>query len=156
MSNQATSCKGDTGGQLRASPRSSSELRLDANKVEAAKAKKGTCRECGTVYQAQRTTREFCCTACRRTFHNRRALQGADFYDLFMAIRFDRDNAKKAGAWSLMCRMAASFKATDDRERNCRQSWDDIAKVKDRNSHLGATVVGVNVAGMSRPKGGGA
>jgi len=74
-------------------------------------------RECGISYEARRATREFCGAACRRAFNNRRMLRGADLYDLFMALRFDRENAKRSGAWSLMRRMAAHFKAEDDRAR---------------------------------------
>ncbi|MGD0024504.1 MAG: transcriptional regulator [Xanthobacteraceae bacterium] len=77
----------------------------------------GHCRECGASYEAGRATREFCGMACRRAFSNRRMLRGADMYDLLMQLRFDRERAKRSGAWSLLCRMAAAFKAEDDRER---------------------------------------
>jgi hypothetical protein len=43
--------------------------------------------------------------------------------------------------------MVAAFKAEDDRERAGRRSWDDFGRVRERNGHLVATVVGVNVAG---------
>ena len=79
-------------------------------------------------------------------------LGGAAFYDLVMASRFDRDAAKAAGAWSLLCRMAAAFKAEDDAERASRKSWDDAAKVRARNAHFIAMLVGVNVAGTRAVK----
>lgn len=110
----------------------------------------GRCRDCGERFAADRRSREFCSAKCRSAFHNRAAARGADLFHLFMAFRFDRVNAKAAGVWSLMSRMAAAFKADDDRKRNGRPSWDDIAKVKARNVHLTATVVSVNVAGMRR------
>jgi hypothetical protein len=111
---------------------------------------RGTCRECGAHFQTQRASREFCCTKCRHTFHNRAASRGAELFHLFMAMRFDRANAEESGAWSLMCRLAASFKAKDDRDRNGRRSWDDVQKVKQRNAALASTVVGLNADGMGR------
>jgi hypothetical protein len=67
-----------------------------------------------------------------------------------MAWRFNRAEAVAVGVQSLLCRMAAAFKAEDDRERAGRQSWDNFSRVRDRNAHLEATVVGVNVAGNPR------
>ncbi len=99
---------------------------------------------------AQRATREFCRSACRKAFQNRVALRGVDLFHLFMSMRFDRANAEAEGVWSLMCRLAASYKEQDDRDRDGRRSWDDVAKVRARNPHLGATVVGLNVAGKCR------
>lgn len=115
------------------------------NRHKRAPATKKTCRECGAQYIPQRTTREFCCTACRRAFSNRRMLRGSHFYDLIMAIRFDRAAAAQEGAWSLLCRQAAAFKAEDDRERGGRKSWDDVAAVRARNAQLQSTLVGINV-----------
>lgn len=112
------------------------------------------CRECGAKFQAKRTTRAFCAEKCRRSFNNRRRLQGADFYDLIMAMRYDRADAKETGVWSLLCRMAANFKAADERERGGRRSWDGMRKVLERNPHLSATLVGVNVAGRRATRGG--
>jgi endogenous inhibitor of DNA gyrase (YacG/DUF329 family) len=113
--------------------------------------KRRTCRECGAHFQAQRVSREFCCTKCRQIFHNRAASRAAEIFHVLMAMRFDRANAKAAGAWSLLCRMAAAFKAEDDRARPGRRpSWDGIEKVKARNAHLLATVVADNLAGQRR------
>jgi hypothetical protein len=105
------------------------------------------CRECNAEFLAQRDTREFCSPRCRGAFNNRRLRRGGQFYDLVMEWRFRRTADAAAGAQSLLCRMAAAFKAEDDRDRAGRQSWDDVARVRERNSHLVATVVGVNVAG---------
>jgi hypothetical protein len=112
--------------------------------------KQKVCRECGAAYEAQRTTREFCGTACRKAFHNRAALRGVDLFHLFMSMRFDRANAEAEGVWSLMCRLAASYKEQDHRERDGRKSFDDVAKVRERNPHLNSTVVGLKVAGECR------
>ncbi len=57
----------------------------------------GFCRECGVRFQAHRTSREFCCTECRQTFHNRAASRGAEIFHVLMAMRFDRAKATAAG-----------------------------------------------------------
>jgi len=114
-------------------------------------ARVGACRECGARYTAKRATRGFCCGVCRQNWNNRRLLRGAEFYDLFMSMRHDRDHADDQGAWNFMCRMAADYKAKDDSERAGRRSWDTIRNVKDRNTHLTATVVAVDyVAGLPK------
>jgi hypothetical protein len=113
-------------------------------------AKLASCRECGGAFQAKRATQEFCCAACRRVFNNRKMVRGAALYDLVMVMRHNRAAAKDLGAWTLLCRMAAAFKAVDDRDRNGRRSWDDVGKVKSRNPYLSATIVGVNVDGVKR------
>jgi hypothetical protein len=121
-----------------------------ATKCEAAKrpnAKFRRCRECGERFQSKRAGTEFCQPSCRRNFHNRQQVRGAQFFSLVMALRFDRDAAKASGAWRLLCRLAAAAKAADDAERAGRRSWDDAAAVRARNPALAATVVGVNVAG---------
>jgi len=105
------------------------------------------CSECGKRFELKRADGEFCSAPCRRNFGNRRMLRGAAFYDLVMASRFDRDVAEAEGAWSLLCRMAAAFKAQDDAERASRRSWDNTAKVRARNPSMVAKLVGVNVAG---------
>jgi hypothetical protein len=112
--------------------------------------KPGTCRECGTAFIGRRATRAFCCAACRRTFNHRRLLRGADFYDLFMAMRFEREIAADEGAWTLLCKMAAAFKSEDDHERDGRKSWDDVAVISARNPHLQSVVVEVNVGRARR------
>jgi hypothetical protein len=108
------------------------------------------CRECGSPFSAQRSTREFCSSNCRAQFHNRQARHGRDFFSAVMAIRYDRDAAKEARMWSLLCRMAAAVKAEDNRNRNGRPSWDSVAKLRARATPLRATLVGVNVAGSRR------
>jgi protein-arginine kinase activator protein McsA len=130
-------------------PRSSSSaLRLDTNKVETAKAKKGTCRECGAVYQAQRTTREFCSAACRRAFNNRKMIRGAAIYSLAMEWRADRSDTT---ALNLLCRLLAEFKNEDDWAG--RKSWDSAANVIRDRPYLTATVLDRNITGLRRTGG---
>src|SRR5260221_792847 len=107
----------------------------------------GFCRECGVRFQAHRPSREFCCTKCRQTFHNRAASRGAEIFHVLMAMRFDRAKATAAGAYKLLCRMAAAFKAEDHRAPPGRASWDDIERDKPRNDPLLATIVDDRAAG---------
>jgi hypothetical protein len=117
------------------------------NARELARIRFKNCSDCGKRFELKRADGEFCSAPCRRNFGNRRMLRGAAFYDLVMATRFDRDAAETQGAWSLLCRMAAAFKAEDDAERASRKSWDNTAKVRARNPSMVAKLVGVNVAG---------
>lgn len=110
--------------------------------------KAGTCRECGNGFEAQRASAGFCSTKCRAAYNNRRQRHGADLFDLVMSWRFDRVHAKAAGALSLLCRMAAAFRAEDKSERAGRKSWQSVSKVRERNVRLIATVVG-HVAGRA-------
>jgi hypothetical protein len=103
----------------------------------------GRCRECGRELHASRAA--FCETACRRAFNNRKASRGAQLYDLIMALRLDRNAAAEAGVFFLICRMIKKFANEDALAGRC--SWDAPFLVRARNSHLAATVVGINVAG---------
>jgi hypothetical protein len=123
------------------------------NARELARIRFKNCSECGKRFELKRADGEFCSASCRHNFGNRRMLRGAAFYDLVMASRFDRDAAEAHGAWSLLCRMAAAFKAEDDAERASRKSWDNTAKVRARNPSIIAKLVGVNIAGRSRRNG---
>ena len=106
------------------------------------------CRECGAIFSARRSTRDFCNVECRREYHNRHMRRGAALYSAVMALRFQRSQA--AGAFTLLTRMAAAFRREDIRERDGRRSWDDLRECKKRQAHLAAIVVGTNVAGTRR------
>lgn len=81
------------------------------------------CKECGCELERTRQPRMFCSTAHRQAFNNRRLERGAALYDLFMAMRYDRDRATELGLWAIMCRMAKDFREEDERERDGRKSW---------------------------------
>lgn len=84
------------------------------------------CMECGTEFKKIRAHEQrFCSSACRTSHTNRRKLRGAEIYDLFMTMRYDRDNSK--GVWAIMCRMA--------------QSWNEEDKEASRKSFMPARVV---------------
>lgn len=86
-----------------------------------------TCRECGRSYKSLRADGEFCQTKCRSAWNNRRAIRGAELYDLFMALRFERGVATKLGVWKLICRMAWWWKDQDAKERAGRKSYAEPA-----------------------------
>ncbi len=78
------------------------------------------CRECGVQHN---TKGVFCCTGCRQAWNNRRLQRGAELYDLFMIVRYQRGVAKLHGIWTIVCRAAQTWREEDVRERGGRQSW---------------------------------
>jgi hypothetical protein len=90
------------------------------------------CLECGGEVKAEaRREAEFCCDPCRKAFNNRRALRGAELYDLFMSQRFDRANAGKQGAWTVMCSLASAYRDADKTKRQGRRSWRKLGAALD-------------------------
>lgn len=74
-------------------------------------------------------------------FANRRAERGAQLYDLFMLTRFQRDDAGKIGAASLMRNLASHWRQDDITRRAGRRSWTAAPKVIDRLNWARANVV---------------
>jgi hypothetical protein len=109
-----------------------------------------TCRECGQTFECQRATALYCSAKCRQTFNNRRAMRGAELYDLFMSMRYERERAAQQGVWKFMCRMAKSYRANDERERDGRKSWDDMRDVFERNVFLNADIIVTHNAGKRK------
>lgn len=112
----------------------------DASRLVAAPAAR-ICGECGAAYTSASPTVEFCGEPCRKAFNNRRAVRGAEMYDLFMAMRFDRAAAKRLQVWRALCRMASHFHAEDARDRAARPSWRAPAKILERRPYLLATTI---------------
>lgn len=108
-----------------------------------------TCRECGRPWRSNRQA-SVACPDCSKIFDRRRQTRGAQVYDLFMAMRYERGLAAKLGVWSLMCRMANKWREEDVRERDGRPSWVDPATVREKNLPLLATVLSNNAAGVPR------
>lgn len=79
------------------------------------------CQECGSVYTARKSHARFCSTVCRKLHNNRRATRGAELYDYYMAMRFER--ATHGGSIAIMNQMASNWRETDKRERDGRFSW---------------------------------
>lgn len=87
------------------------------------------CLECGEQFQARDHESHYCTTACRKAFNNRRAVRGAELYDLYMAHRFERESAKQAGVFQAINRLASMWREQDKRERSRRKSWRPFRKI---------------------------
>ncbi|RUX03174.1 MAG: transcriptional regulator [Mesorhizobium sp.] len=81
------------------------------------------CLECGKLFNDRRAGRLFCSGACRLAFNNRRMKRGAEMYDLFRAMRRERDEAKLLGLWAEMCRLELRWQQEDQEERPDRRSY---------------------------------
>ena len=123
------------------------DRRLDAPKERPAHALRNnlrplrTCCECGAAYEAVTVEATFCSAPCRKAWNNRRAVRGAELYDLFMALRFDRQTATALKVWKLLNRLAAIYRAEDKAERAGRLSWRPPAEILMRRPYLKADVL---------------
>ncbi len=93
------------------------------------------CAECGA--DASRAA-SFCGDACRHAFNNRRRVRGAEIYDLFMALRFERRLGTALGLFQAICRLASDFRAEDRASRDGRKSWRHPRTVLSERPHLKA------------------
>ena len=122
-------------------------MRLDATPHKAPKAQPQssalcrTCLECGTSYTARIARGDFCSPRCRKDWNNRRALRGAELYDLFMAHRFDRARAAELRLLGAMNRMASNWRGDDRDRRAGRRSWRDPEAVLADRPYLRAIAV---------------
>lgn len=84
------------------------------------------CRECGAELAplGLRPNASFCCTAHRKEWNNRRAVRGAELYDLLMANRYERDVAKQRGVWTIATNLTRAYRDSDVALRQGRKSWD--------------------------------
>ncbi len=105
------------------------------------------CLECGSLFQPAKRSAEFCGTACRSVFNNRRAMRGATLYDVVMSLRHDRKLANSMEAWKIMCRMAMQFRDEDKDTRGGRKSWRDLRKALRDRPDLYATVIANDAGG---------
>jgi hypothetical protein len=112
-----------------------------AEATETARRFRRICSECGVEFRAAMKHADFCGTACRKLFNNRRLTRGAELYDLIMVLRFDRGPAQLLKVWNLICRLASEYRAEDQRERAGRKSWRSAREIIDRRPYLAGTVV---------------
>lgn len=56
---------------------------------------------------------KFCSNSCKGAWHNRRKLRGADIYDLFMNMRYNRAAAEEAEVWKEVCRLGEKWNDED-------------------------------------------
>jgi hypothetical protein len=110
----------------------SEEGRLDAPKTGP------ICLECGGPGSA---FGDFCCAACRKSWNNRRMVRGAELYDLFMALRYERRTAYPMGLFGIISRAAAMFRREDLAERAGRKSWRAPSDILERRPYLRATIL---------------
>lgn len=103
---------------------------------------KRRCLECDAPLLASAAREaEFCCAGCRKDWNNRRYQRGAQLYDLFMCLRFERKLATLRGVWTMMCSLARAFRDADNHARGGRRSWRRIdralADIPQAFSHQG-------------------
>ena len=71
--------------------------------------------------------------------------RGAEIYDLFMVLRYDRETGKLLKLWRIINRMAALFREEDRRERDGRRSWRKPRDVLADKPYLNADVLSRHV-----------
>lgn len=113
------------GGALEALQPPASRRAIAARLAPPARPKRELiCLECATPFQSVEAHAEFCCTAHRQSWNNRRMKRGAQLYDLVMAMRFDRGLAAKLSiGWTLICTLASAYRDADNALRGGRRSW---------------------------------
>lgn len=74
---------------------------------------KKTCDECHVGFVAKKKEARFCCSPCRKTYNNRRAIRGAELYDLMMCCRYDREYAYRVKLPSLIARRCSEWRNED-------------------------------------------
>ncbi|CAM5767063.1 hypothetical protein [Bosea minatitlanensis] len=81
------------------------------------------CLECGEPFQSVEAHAEFCCAAHRKAWNNRRMVRGAQLYDLWMMVRYERGLARLKGLRNLMSNLSRAYRDADRSLRNGRRSW---------------------------------
>tara|TARA_Y100001001_G_C7844625_1_gene251874 strand:+ start:140 stop:451 length:312 start_codon:yes stop_codon:yes gene_type:complete len=88
------------------------------------------CAECDTTFAPKKASSRFCSSPCRKTWNNRRATRGAQLYDAFMSLRYDRAGAEAAGLdYKFVCRMGEMFHAEDAGRKSFRDVEDVMGEV---------------------------
>ena len=100
-----------------------------------------SCLECGAPFGRSSHPGAFCAPRCREAWNNRRKARGAELYDLFMAMRFERGRARLLSLYTALCRAASLFRDQDVAERAGRRSWGDPAEVLARRPYLRAKMM---------------
>ena len=109
------------------------------------------CLECGGAFTPRAVPGnhqpEFCSNACRSLFNNRRKRRGAEFYDLIMAHRFEREEAQQLRVLSKINRLASIYRQQDKDARSARRSWRKANEVIGERPYLSS----VTIVGRRRP-----
>lgn len=99
------------------------------------------CLECGARFHHDRRDAEFCSRPCIQAWNNRRAVRGAEMYDLFMALRFQRELATEMQLRTVMTQLASAFREDDLKKRAGRRSWRKPHAAVEKHVHLKAQVL---------------
>ena len=89
------------------------------------------CKECGLDLarlsnRPVKAEKVFCSAPCKQNFNNRRRDRGAELYDLFMELRFNRTVAAERNVWTTLCDRASAYRDADKAKRGGRRSWRDL------------------------------
>lgn len=103
------------------------------------------CQECGGPFEALRAHKRFCKQGCQTAFNNRRFRRGAQLYDLFMTLRYERKLAGKLSVWSKACRLAQDWRREDNERRDGRKSWQDARSLLASMPSLSASYSNVRI-----------
>ena len=97
------------------------------------------CTECGEAFGSDRFNAEFCSVPCKAKFNNRRAMRGAELYDVLMNMRYGSGFGRVKGAFTILTALARGYREQDRAERGGRRSW---AKLSTRLNEM-ARIPGV-------------
>lgn len=81
------------------------------------------CLECGEGFSSVSAHAEFCCAEHRKAWNNRRMIRGAELYDLWMIVRYERGLARVKAVMNLMSSLARAYRDADRTLRGGRRSW---------------------------------
>lgn len=90
------------------------------------------CQDCGDKFGTDRGNAKFCSDTCRKAFNNRRMKRGAELYDFYMMIRYERSATMRDGtlqanvAKGMMEKLGELYREADKTNRGGRKSWFDI------------------------------
>jgi predicted nucleic acid-binding Zn ribbon protein len=116
-----------------------------------AKIWKRICVVCGQEFMATQEHGKFCSDRHKVIFNNIRRTRGAQLYDFFMTIRYEREKAAALDAWSCICALAATFRDADAG----KISWGDIREHLDKMPYLKKTADDIIDKRAARNKKGG-
>lgn len=81
------------------------------------------CRECGIAFEPKQTGQFFCRPEHRKAWNNRRAIRGAEMYDVYMAMAYERSKRTDLDLFTTLNRMARAYRDADKALRDGRKSW---------------------------------
>lgn len=98
------------------------------------------CAECGEAFGSNRQDAEFCQETaekkCRKTYNNRRAMRGAELYDIVMAWRFGDGEGRINEARDLLCSLVSGYNEQDKQARPGRRSYMKYRTAKNNLNRL--------------------